>query len=149
MMHIHNRMKPVTNKTVLPTIHYSWTVSERNRRLLLLVVAVVVLLMLLIADVRSASWLGAFRPSLAVSYILSLLIALLFFAVGAVVWLYGRQRRVAALLFGFCYIMTLTFSTLIGIDAGNNLLNAIGSSCCALSGPFLTLLLLSFPTNTF
>ncbi len=45
--------------------------------------------------------------------------------------------------------MTLVFSTLIGVNSGDNLLNAVANSCTALAVPFLTALLLSFPNDTF
>ncbi len=145
-MHIQNKIKPGVH-----TIHFSWTGFERNRRLLLLVCAAILLVLVLIADSQNFSWSSialSSRLSLTIWYALSVLIALLFFCIGAIVWLYGRQRRVAALLFGFCYMMTLMFSTLIGVNSGDNFLNAVGSSCSALAVPFLTALLLSFPNDT-
>ena len=151
-MHVQNKIKPGVHKPVLPAAHLSWNGNERNRRLLLLVGAAILLVLVLIADGESLSWSSiadSERLSLTVWYTVSILIALLFFGVGAIVWLYGRQRRVAVLLFGFCYMMTLVFGTLIGVNSGDKLLNAVTNSCCALAVPFLTTLLLSFPNDIF
>ncbi len=99
-MHIQNKIKPEVHKTVLPAIHFSWSGGERNRRFLLLVCAAILLVLVLIVDGKNFSWSSIALPlrlPLTIWYALSILIALLFFGVGAIVWLYGRQRRVAAL----------------------------------------------------
>ncbi len=82
-----------------------------------------------------------------VVYGFSAFVALLFLAVGALVWLYARDRRVALLLFCFSFIIMVTFTTQTGAASNDPLLSAISTPSIALSlPPFLALLLL-FPRN--
>jgi hypothetical protein len=75
------------------------------------------------------------------------LVAVLFFGVGSLVWVYGfrQQRAVAALLFVFCSLMTVTFGTLSAPAVGDALQVALGSVGSALAVLFLLFLLLRFP----
>jgi len=156
-MHIQNKANNLDNGALLqtPTFREGLRGRNWNWRLLPVVVAGILLLLVLIADGSSVSWLGhrsidfSHLVTVTIWYALSLLIALSFFIVGTVIWLYARQRRVAALLFSFCCMMMLTFGTVIGANAGNTILNALGSSCSAVAVPLLTTLLLSFPDDTF
>src|SRR2546428_8641085 len=51
-------------------------------------------------------------------FCVTILVALIFLAVGALVWLYARDRRVALILFGFCSTMMVTFAALGGGSIG-------------------------------
>src|SRR5947209_13565866 len=81
------------------------------------------------------------------------LVALVFLAVGALVWLYARDRRVAHVLFGFCLAMMLTFAALSGNSGGAvgspSLFDTISGASTALSVPLLAVLLLLFPRSYF
>jgi len=77
----------------------------------------------------------------------SALVALLFFAVGALVWLYARNRRVALILFSFSFTMMVTFAVQTGAASDDPLLSAIGDASVALSLPLFSILLLLFPKD--
>ncbi|TMB86686.1 MAG: hypothetical protein E6J44_06090 [Chloroflexi bacterium] len=81
---------------------------------------------------------------------ISILVSLIFLAVGALVWLYASERRVALLLFGFCSTMMMNFAALsVGsasdVSSFYLLFDAISSASTALSVPLLAALLLLFP----
>ena len=85
---------------------------------------------------------------------ISALVSLIFLAVGALVWLYASERRVALLLFGFCSGMMMNFAALSGDSASDVssfhlLFDAISSASTALSVPLLAALLLLFPKSYF
>jgi diguanylate cyclase (GGDEF)-like protein/putative nucleotidyltransferase with HDIG domain len=75
--------------------------------------------------------------------------ALLFLSVGALAWLYGRQRPVARLVFGFCCAMALVFVGETAADSsGGDFFFLLVSSLGAVAGIYLlALLLLLFPHN--
>ena len=77
----------------------------------------------------------------------SAFVALLFLAVGALVWLYARSRRVALLLFCFSFTMMVTFAAETGSVLRNPWFVAITASMSALSLPLFAILLLLFPKN--
>ena len=77
----------------------------------------------------------------------SAVVALVFLAVGALVWLYARNRPVAALLFGFSFSMMITFSIQTGAAANDPLLTLIGFGGSAVSLLLFSTLLLVFPRN--
>ncbi|HEV7236408.1 MAG TPA: hypothetical protein VGN15_09520, partial [Ktedonobacteraceae bacterium] len=56
----------------------------------------------------------------------SAFVALIFLTVGALVWLYARQRQVAALLLGLCLTLMVTFEVQTGANFNDNLLICIG-----------------------
>ncbi len=56
----------------------------------------------------------------------SVLIALLFLAIGSLVWLYARNRFIASLLFCFSFTMMVTFVVETGATANDPLLSALG-----------------------
>ena len=77
----------------------------------------------------------------------SAFVALLFLAVGALVWLYARSRRVALLLFCFSFTMMVTFAAEMGAVLNDPWFIAITASMSALSLPLFSILLLLFPKN--
>lgn len=79
----------------------------------------------------------------------SAFVALLFLAVGALVWLYARNRRVALLLFGFCFTMMVTFAVETGAVSNDLLLSLIGGISSGLALLLFATLLLFFPKNYF
>src|SRR5260370_17005618 len=87
----------------------SWA-RIRTGRLLVILVAVVLYVLLLIVD-----GLHFFSPTTNVSPLdwarfgFSAFIAILYLAVGALVWLFARDRRVAFLLFSFSFTIMVVF----------------------------------------
>jgi geranylgeranyl pyrophosphate synthase len=79
----------------------------------------------------------------------SALIASMFLAVGALIWLYARSRGVALFLFCFSFTMMVTFAVQTGGSSGDPLLSSIGSASAALSLLLFATLLLLFPRNYF
>src|SRR5437016_7748243 len=84
----------------------------------------------------------------------SVLVSLIFLAVGALIWLFASERRVALLLFGFCSSMMLNFAALTSGSASDAssfylLFEAISSASTALAVPLLATLLLLFPKSYF
>lgn len=77
----------------------------------------------------------------------SVLIALLFLAVGSLVWYYARNRFIASLLFCFSFAMMTTFIVETGATANDPLLSALGSGSGQFALFLLAVLLLSFPRN--
>nr|BBH92523.1 hypothetical protein KTA_07220 [Thermogemmatispora argillosa] len=95
---------------------------------------------------RSASHL-TYLPYAFLQFGVSALAALLFLAVGALVWLYAYRRGVALLLLCFCACMMMTFLVQTGAAVGDMLLSVIGGVSSALSLLLFTTLLLLFPQN--
>uniref|UniRef100_UPI00114CE06F hypothetical protein n=1 Tax=Thermogemmatispora onikobensis TaxID=732234 RepID=UPI00114CE06F len=89
----------------------------------------------------------AYLPYAFLQFGVSALAALLFLAVGALVWLYAYRRGVALLLLCFCACMMVTFLVQTGAAAGDMLLSVIGGVSSALSLLLFTTLLLLFPQN--
>jgi len=83
------------------------------------------------------------------SFAFSELVALLFLAVGILVWLYARTRLVALVLFGFAFAMMTTFAVETGDISGDSLLSTIGVISGALALLLFAALLLLFPRNHF
>src|SRR5438552_7831069 len=82
-------------------------------------------------------------------YAVLLLIMLLFFAVGSLVWLFAQNRKEAALLFSFCLSLAVASNSAIGVSAGNRAIETLGSSSTSLAALLLLLFSLSFPRNLF
>jgi len=82
------------------------------------------------------------------SFGFSAFVALLFLAVGALVWLYARERRVALLLLAFSFTMMMSFAIETGAALSNDpLLSLIGGMSSALAVLSFSVLLLLFPKN--
>ncbi len=77
----------------------------------------------------------------------SALVAVLFLAVGAVTWVYARDRRVAALLLSFTTAIMVSTAVQTAALRGDALLSAIGGASSVLSLLPLFALLLLFPKN--
>jgi len=77
----------------------------------------------------------------------SAFVALIFLTVGALVWLYARQRQVAALLLGLSLTLMVTFEVQTGASFNDNLLTCIGFGASAAAQLLLSALLLVFPGN--
>ena len=126
--------------------HLYW-VRIRSRRLLVALLATLVYLLLLTVDaVRFFS--GHATAAELVQFGFSTFVALLFFAVGALVWLYARNRLVAFFLFCFSFTMMMSFAVETGAALLNDpLLSLIGGVSSGLAVFLFSVLLLLFPKN--
>src|SRR5437588_3407867 len=129
-------------------VHWART---RVRRLLIILLAIITYFFLLIVDAlayfphfmsnSTPDWLPWMR------FGFSSFIALLFLAVGTLVWLYARNRRVASLLFSFSFSMMVAFVVQTGANLGDSLLSVVGGVSSILSLLQLSVLLLLFPKD--
>src|SRR5207249_6876423 len=130
-------------------MRYTHWVRTRMRRLLTVLLALLVYSLLLTVD-----GLRFFPQKVVESLFLlwlrfgfSAFVALLFLAIGTLVWLYARNRRVALLLFCFSVAMMMTFAVETGAASGDSLLSMVGGISSVLSVSLFALLLLLFPRN--
>ncbi|HJT55251.1 MAG TPA: ATP-binding protein [Ktedonobacteraceae bacterium] len=77
----------------------------------------------------------------------SAFLGLIFLAVGALVWLYARNRYVALPLFCFSFTMMVVFVSETGAALNDPLLSAINNASGPLALSVFSVLLLLFPTN--
>src|SRR5713226_1234580 len=128
-------------------MRYAHWARARVGRLLAVVLALVIYFLLLSSEVFR------FLPRHVSNFILlfgfSSLVALLFLAVGALVWLYARDRRVALLLFGFCVAMMVTFAGETGSVYNDPLSSLIVFVSSGLALSLFAALLLFFPRDYF
>ena len=133
--------------------YLSWA-RARTKRLLTIFAAVVCFIALLSLDASHY-----FPPALAsnasspwlpwLHFGFSTFVALIFLAVGTLVWLYTRRRLVAALLFGFSFAMMATFAvqTNAALAKSNHFLICVGLGASAVALLLFSALLLVFPRN--
>src|SRR5579863_5556265 len=133
--------------------------AGKRQRLLSIVGVGLIFILLLIIGSKDATivWQRTKAPEEHIATLLwyasTTLVALLFFGVSALVWIYGQQRRIATLLFCFSSLILITFGSLIGLYpndvTGNIVLDIAANISTALAIPFLTALLMYFPNNLF
>jgi signal transduction histidine kinase len=126
-------------------MRYVYWARVRVGRLLAVVLALVVYFLLLSSE--AFRFFPQHMPDFPLLFGFSSLVALLFLAVGALVWLYARDRRVALLLFGYCFTTMVTFAVETGSVLNDPLFSAISSAGSALSLSLFSALLLLFPRN--
>ncbi len=80
---------------------------------------------------------------------LSVFTSLMFLAVGILVWLYGHERSIASVLFGFCLAMSVVFGGETGAVEKHRLLVSATACGTVIAIPLLLALLLLFPRNYF
>src|SRR5437588_3957035 len=136
-------------------MRYVYWARARTGRLFIILLTVIIYFSLLTVDalryfphfvsVSSPHWLPWVR------YGFSAFVALMFLAVGALVWLYARSRRVALLLFCFSFTMMVTFAveTDASLSDSPPLFSIIGGMATALALFMFSALLLLFPKNHF
>src|SRR5258708_7136513 len=128
-----------------------WTGMRRARRLLAILLAALTYLLLLAIDgLRFFPYETSHHTPLLLAWIsfgFSGFVGLLFLAVGALVWLYARDRLVALLLFCFSFTMVVTFATEAGAISSDLLLSTISGVSSALAILLFAALLLLFPKN--
>lgn len=133
--------------------------AEKRQRLISIIGVGLIFILLLIMGSKNATivWQTAKTPDEHIATLLwyasATLIALFFFSVSSLVWLYGQQRHIATLLFCFSSLILITFGSLIGLypnDVTDNIiLDITANISTALAIPFLTALLMYFPNNLF
>jgi signal transduction histidine kinase len=79
----------------------------------------------------------------------SALVAVMFLAVGAIVWLYARERSVANPLFGFAFTIVITFTMETASVSNDPLALAFSGASSSLALALLFALLLNFPQKLF
>src|SRR5438477_6283124 len=129
-------------------VHWART---RVRRLLIILLAIMIYFLLLIVDAlayfphfmsnSTPYWLPWMR------FGFSAFVALMFLAVGALVWLYARSRLMALLLFCFSFTMTVAFAVQTGAALNDVLFSTIGTVSGSLALLLFSTLLLLFPKN--
>lgn len=132
---------------------YTYWVRMRAERLLVIVLAVALYICLVATDgmrvFPNARTYSAASGLLWATFGLSAFVALMFLAIGSLVWIYARDRRLASLLFGFSCSVMVVFAVQIGASMEDALLGSIGGLAATLSLLLLAILLLLFPENLF
>ena len=127
--------------------YVSWA-RLRTGRLLVTLAAVVLYFLLLIFDGLHFFTPASVSPLDWARFGFSAFIAILYLAVGALVWLFARDRRVAFLLFCFSFTTMIVFAletaTVQTVDARFQTIADIGSSLTLI---LFSALLLIFPKN--
>lgn len=121
----------------------------KTRRLYLLLAAIVAYVILFIVNADHTFTHYTTTPPTIIwsSFGISTFTALMFFSVGAFVWLYTSSRAVAFALFGLSFSMVLTFLSETSLLAGDYFLQSLSTYGSIFGVFFLTLLLLLFPKN--
>jgi signal transduction histidine kinase len=125
----------------------SWA-RIRIGRLLVILVAVVLSLLLLIIDGLHFFPLVSVSPLDWARFGFSAFIAILYLAVGAMVWLFARDRRVAFLLFCFSFAMMVVFAVeTAAVQTNDARIQTITDISSSLTLILFSILLLIFPNN--
>ena len=127
--------------------YVSWA-RIRTGRLLIILVAIVLYIILLVVD--GLRFFPRVTPSPLdwARFGFSALIGLMFLAVGSLVWLFARDRRVALLLFCFSFTMMVVFAVeTASADTNDPQLTGISSANASLTLLLFSILLLIFPKN--
>src|SRR5205809_7949933 len=118
-------------------MRYVYWLRSRTGRLLIILLAIATYFFLLAVDAlrffphssanTTPHWLLWMR------YGFSAFVALMFLAVGTLVWLYARSRLVALLLFCFSFTMMVTFAVQTEALLDDHLLSTIGTVASSLA----------------
>src|SRR5579871_2237103 len=127
-------------------------VQSRLGRYIVLFFTVLFFTYLLVTDGQTALNVGTINTpflSDAISFGFSAFIALDFLAVGTLVWLFARDRRIAFLLFCVSLTSMMTFTLQTGTLKGNPILSVMSNIGAALSFALFAFLLLLFPRDYY
>ncbi len=131
---------------------YTYWVRLRAGRLLVIVLAAALYICLVSATgmrvFPHAQTNNAASGLLWATFGLSAFVAIMFLAVGSLVWIYARDRRLASVLFGFSCSVMVAFAVQTGATMKDTLLTSIGGTAATLSLLLLTILLLLFPEES-
>ncbi|HKV59002.1 MAG TPA: HAMP domain-containing sensor histidine kinase, partial [Ktedonobacteraceae bacterium] len=128
--------------------YLSWVRFRVGRFLLIFVAFIVYCFLLTIGGLRFFPSANANAATLASFWFFlgfSALISLMFLAVGSLVWLFARDRRVALLLFCSSFTMMMTFCVEIGSVKNDVISSIIGGVSSLFSLAFFAVFLLLFP----
>src|SRR6266699_1531689 len=137
-------MAEIMGGDLMRYVHWART---RAGRLLAVVLALVIYLLLLSSE--ALRFLPQHASDFPLLFGFSSLVALLFLAVGVLVWLYARDRRVASLLFALSFVMMVSFAGEIGSVYNDPLFNEIVYASSTLALSLFALLLLFSPRDFF
>ena len=127
--------------------YVSWA-RIRTGRLLVILVAIVLYFLLLIFDGLHFFTPASVSPLDWARFGFSAFIAILYLAVGALVWLFARDRRVAFLLFCFSLTMMVVFAVeTAAVQANDARFQTIADIGSSLTLILFSALLLIFPKN--
>src|SRR5712692_1183996 len=115
--------------------YLSWARIRTGRLLVILPAVVIYFLLLTVDGLRFFPHIVINSSSLFLSWLrfgFSALVALMFLAVGILVWLYARSRFVASLLFSFSFTMMVTFAVQTGAVSNDPLFSTISTASGAL-----------------
>ncbi len=138
------------------TMKRSFWIGIRPNRLLAIVAVVLIYFVLAFVDVKQTfSYLASahsFVLPLWLSFGFSLSVALIFLAIGSLIWFYSQDRQVSLLLFLFSFTTMVVFeletaTSFALID--NRVLNTFSGVATALSFFLFAVLLLVFPRSYF
>src|SRR5258708_30116273 len=125
----------------------SWA-RIRTGRLLVILVAIVLYFLLLIFDGLHFFTPASVSPLDWARFGFSAFIAILYLAVGALVWLFARDRRVAFLLFCFSFTMMVVFALeTASVQTNDPRIYTIADTSSPLTLIIFSVLLLIFPKN--
>ncbi len=132
----------------------SFWMRVRANRLLFILVSVVVYIALALVDAKQtfpyAATTYPFILPLWLSFGFSLSVALIFLAVGSLIWFYSQDRQVSFLLFSFSCSTMVVFELETATSAelvNNHLLNILSGIATLFSLFLFAILLLIFPKN--
>lgn len=104
------------------------------------------LVLLLLADaLRTYALEGIFTSLQAFGF--AAFVAVMFLAIGTLVWLYARDRVTARLMYGVSCSVMISFALQTAATDGDQFATAVSSSSSSLALLFFALLLLRFPQN--
>src|SRR5260370_674889 len=127
--------------------YVSWA-RIRTERLFVILVAIVLYFLLLIFDGLHFFTPASVSPLDWARFGFSAFIAILYLAVGALVWLFARDRRVAFLLFCFSLTMMVVFAVeTAAVQANDARFQTIADIGSSLTLILFSALLLIFPKN--
>src|SRR5579863_4205572 len=130
--------------------YLSW-VRFRLERLSIICLAFVVFCFLLyIGGLRFFPSANTNAASLATFWLLlgfSALTSLMFLAVGSLIWLFARDRRVALLLFCCSFTMMMTFAVETGSVLNKEVPSILSGVCSLFTLAFFAIFLLLFPRD--
>ncbi|HEY6539637.1 MAG TPA: hypothetical protein VIZ18_01825, partial [Ktedonobacteraceae bacterium] len=130
--------------------YLSWVRIRIERLSIIFLAFIVYCFLLYIGGLRFFPSAGTNAASLVTFWLLlgfSALVSLMFLAVGSLIWLFARDRRVALLLFCFSFAMMLTFVVETGAvknESVSSIFSGVGSSFTL---AFFAVFLLLFPRD--
>ena len=130
--------------------YMSWVRTRAGRLLVILIALVIYFLLSAMDGIRFFSLDVANASTPFQSWLrfgLAAFIGLIFLAIGALIWLYTRNRAVALLLFCFSFTMMVVFVSSTGAALNDPILSPINNASSPMSLSIFSVLLLLFPRN--